>query len=265
LQVLRKIKTVPLYLQYFLNVVDRHSLQSPFIFNFYDDLRKSVSENKGIAQVESVRKELIKNRSAVGGTDLGAGSHISKSTDSSTISDIAQNGISSKKECIFLFEIAKVINPKICVELGTSLGIATAYLCRAADSGEVITFEGNESLVKTAKELLKKLHCENIQIIQGNIDDRLPEFLVKAEKIDLAVIDANHTEKALISYFDMLKVKMVPGGMVVIDDIRWSNEMYRGWKKVHADRRVSLSIEFMHKGLLIFDSNIRKQHYVLSL
>ena len=181
-----------------------------------------------------------------------------------TIAGIARYGISSKKDCIFLYEIIKMIQPKTCIELGTSLGIATAYISKSSVKGQVYSFEGNEDLVAFSTKVLHKLDCKNVQIIQGDIDRRLPEFLSEIHKIDFALIDANHTEKALLTYFKMLHLKIVPGGIIVIDDIRWSREMYRAWEKACADMHVSISIEFLNKGLLIFDLGISKQHYVLS-
>ena len=56
-----------------------------------------------------------------------------------------------------------------------------------------------------------------------------------------------------------------PGGLrvMVIDDIRWSRNMYRGWKALQAQKSVGMSMEFMNQGLLFFSHSIQKQHYIL--
>ena len=76
------------------------------------------------------------------------------------------------------------------------------------------------------------MNLDNIKVVPGNIDQRLPEFLEGIDSIDFVIIDANHTERALLMYVDLLKTKLSPHGVMVIDDIRWSAEMYRAWKRL---------------------------------
>lgn len=259
-----QLKTIPLFIRYFFNVVDQHSLQSPYVFEFYTKLILAIKQNNGLEEVESLRHDFFRDNSHVYGQDLGAGSRVFNKTKEKTISKIARKGISSKKDCIFLYELVQLVQPKLCIELGTSLGIATSYLSKSTGQGLVYSFEGNKGLVTLARMVMDKLKCENTQIIHGDIDVELPEFLKKISEVDFALIDANHTENALLKYFNMMKSKFIKGGIMVIDDIRWSTGMYKAWEKVHSDERISISIEFLNKGLLIFDLGISKQHYMLS-
>lgn len=223
-----------------------------------------MKSNVGIDEIEAIRKWLLKDNSIVRGVDLGAGSRIANSLGEKTIASIARHGISSKKECIFLSELVKKIQPKICIELGTSLGITTSYLAKSSEGACIYTFEGNDVLIQKATEVFSKLNCENVQIIHGDIDEELPGQLEQLDETDLVLIDANHTGEALLRYFNVLKVKMSSAGVVVVDDIRWSVDMYRAWKKLISDESVSVSIEFLNNGLLFFEKGIQKQHYILS-
>ncbi len=262
--IVQQFKTLPLYLHYFLNVTDRHSLQAPFIFEFYTNLIHGIKNNNGIEEIESFRKIFLNDHTKIRGIDPGAGSRVTKSVHNNTIARTAKHGISSKKDCIFLSELVKLIQPETCIELGTSLGIATAYLAKSVRQGSVYTFEGNDTMAQKSKDLFHHLHCANVHLIKGNVDDTLPKRLAQLEAVDFAVIDANHTQSALLRYFDFLKVKMSGTGIMVVDDIRWSVDMYRGWKKIILDEAVTTSIEFLDKGVLIFKKHIQKQHYILS-
>jgi len=264
LSIVQQLRTIPLYIQYFLNVTDQHSLQAPFIFEFYSRLLRGIKNSDGIEEIEEIRKLYLKDKSKVFGSDLGAGSRVVKVEYGKSVASIARYGISSVKDCIFLSELVKIIQPETCIELGTSLGIATSYLAQSNEHSFVYTFEGNNSLVQKAKELFAQLNCENVQIIYGDIDKMLPEKLEQLEKVDFAVMDANHTYEALQYYFNMLRKKMSPAGIMVIDDIRWSVEMYRAWKKLISNESVSISIEFLNRGVLLFEKHLQKQHYILA-
>jgi len=264
LHLFKQLKTIPLFVRYFFNVVDQHSLQSPYIFDFYRKLIHAIQHNGGLIEIEHKRNLLLSDKSVVIGQDYGAGTRIKKVAKEKTISRIARHGISSRKDCIFLFELMKLNKLKTCIELGTSLGIATAYMSKSVVDGQVHSFEGNVMLAERAKKLLIELDCTNANIIQGNIDVELPKFLREIDNVDFVLIDANHTEKGLLAYFDLLKEKMGIGGLMVIDDIRWSMEMYNAWQKVYSNKQVSISIEFLNNGVLIFDKGLRRQHYILS-
>ncbi len=254
------LKTLPFYLDYFLKVTDEHSLQSPFMFKFYNDLVRAIKENERQSDIEAVRQQLQSADSVVSGIDYGAGSRMS----SVSISSIAKHGISAEKECRMLYALAQMTGAKNIVELGTSVGLATSYLSRANEKAKVVTFEGNDMLAKIASGLFQQVFCENIQLVQGNIDDTFPRFLDESDDIDMAVIDANHTGDALLRYYNLLKGKMSETGIMVIDDIRWSTDMYRAWKKLISHREVTISIDFLQCGVIFFKSNLQKQHYILS-
>ncbi|MCK5367796.1 MAG: class I SAM-dependent methyltransferase [Cyclobacteriaceae bacterium] len=264
MQFVQQLKTILLFVEYYLKVVDQHSLQAPFVFQFYKNLIQGIKRAKGNDEIESIRKMLLKDHSIVGGQDFGAGTRIQKSSNKRTVASIAKYGISSRKDCIFLSELIKLFQPETCIELGTSLGIETAYLAKSVSIKSLYSFEGNEPLVLKAGQLMRQLDCGHAHIIQGDIDLELPRQLEKIGKLDLAIIDANHTKNAVLRYFSLLKGKMSPNGIIIIDDIRWSVGMYKAWKNIVREECVSLSIEFLNKGVLFFEIGIPKQHYVLS-
>jgi predicted O-methyltransferase YrrM len=260
----QQLLTVPLYISYFLRVVDRHSLQGPYVFNFYSSLINGLKEQKGFEKIESIRKKLKKDRTEISGADLGAGSRVLPFSRSRKVAPIARYGISSQKDCLLLTQLVNMVRPGTCIELGTSLGLTTAYLSRAMPEGTIYTFEGNADMCKIATENWELLGCENINLISGDIDEHLSTLLHQVRSVDFAIIDANHTAAGLLRYFQWIKPYLSSGAMVYIDDIRWSQEMYVAWRQILKDKQVPLSIEFLNCGLLIFQEALPKQHYILS-
>jgi len=245
-----------------LRVIDEHSIQAPFAYEFYVNLKRSMRSSKANQEIEHERKNFLEDHSIISGEDLGAGSRLNNAARVSTISS---KGISSQKACIFLHNVAKLHQVENCIELGTSLGIATAYIATVSSVENVYTFEGNQGLIAKAKHLFKKLDLHKIKIFSGNIDDELPRFLQARKVLDMAIIDANHTKEALLRYYHWLQPKMQKRAIIFVDDIRWSNDMYAGWKQLVGKKEVSVSFEFANFGLLFFEMDLPKQHYVLSI
>ena len=145
------------------------------------------------------------------------------------------------------------------IELGTSLGVTTSYLAAANSKNHVLTFEGSAQVLKIAKGVWRALCLENIEWKQGNIDDTL--YLCAREKLDIAYVDANHTYEATKRYVEFLLTRMNEKGVVVIDDIHYSQQMERAWNELKMDHRVSTSMDLYHFGLLFVDSHYLRRNY----
>ena len=150
------------------------------------------------------------------------------------------------------------------VELGTSVGINTCYLATNSNI-KVFTFEGSEQLASIANGIFSSHNeAKNIELISGNIDKTLPEFLASPRQVDFAFVDANHRYEATIAYFGQLKAVASQDTILVFDDIYWSKEMTAAWKYIIAQPEVTLSIDLFEVGLIFFREDISKQHYQLN-
>ena len=248
-------------MEFFFKAANEHSLHSPFLYGFYTNLKSFIRENAGQEEIEKIRREFLKDKTPVSGMDYGAGTRVGLPR---TVSAIARHGISTSKDCLMLAHLVRYFHPETIIELGTSLGIATAYLANACD-GTVYTFEGNEDLLRRAKQVSDRLSMKNTRFFHGNIDDTLPEALHGIDRVDLAVIDANHRGDALQRYFRWLREKMSDKSLIVVDDIRWSAGMYKAWQEITGNDCVAVSIDFYRKGLLFFDRGLQQGHFFLSL
>ena len=124
------------------------------------------------------------------------------------------------------------------VELGTSLGVTTAYMAAMDSRNRVVTFEGCEAVANMAKENWKTLNINNIECRVGKIDAE--QLTRDIEHLDVALIDANHTYVSTCEYFDVLAGKVREKSVIVVDDIHYSEEMEKAWKAICADERVTV-------------------------
>lgn len=145
------------------------------------------------------------------------------------------------------------------VELGTSLGVTTAYMAAVDSRNKVITYEGCKAVAEIAKENWQSLGLNNITCHVGEIDvERLAREL---QKVDVAFIDANHTYAGTRAYFNMLATKVHAKSVLVVDDIHYNEEMGKAWEEICADDRVTTTMDLYQMGLVFFDTNYWKKHY----
>lgn len=257
-----KFQLYPLwaYFQYFLRKEDRHSLQSPFVYQIYQGLKAHYRKNiDQFNEIDTLRANLLQDHSVLTIHDLGAGSHHFSSKERK-VSDIVRYSTSSKKHALLYQYFCSLTRTQNVIELGTCLGVNTCYLAEVTQ-GKVSTFEGADALVHKAR-----LHLEpykNIQILSGNISETLPSFLKKNQPVDFALLDANHSYGPTISYFRQLLDHVREDAVMVIGDIHWSADMDRAWQEVIHSEKVTLSLDFYECGVLFFKSGLEKAHYVL--
>ena len=149
------------------------------------------------------------------------------------------------------------------IELGTSLGVTTAYMAAMDSRNRVVTFEGCEAVANMAKENWKALNINNIECRVGEID--VEELVGDIEHLDVAFIDANHTYEGTCEYFDVLAGKVREKSVIVVDEIHYSEEMEKAWKAICADERVTSTIDLYQMGLVFFDKHYWKRHYTMRL
>lgn len=250
------------YLKYLFLAGNEHSLHSPFLFEFYlKVLKDSALENDFLA-IESLREKLLSDIREVEITDLGAGSKLNQS-NKRRIKDIARNSQKPAKLAQLFYRIIKYYDYRTILDLGTSLGVTTAYLAKANLSGKVYTFEGCPNTAQIAKENFSDLGVRNIEIIVGDLNNTLQTQLEKIDKIDFAFFDANHRYEPTIEYFEKCLSKVNDDTCFIFDDIYWSSDMKKAWQYIRNHPQVSVSIDIFWVGIVFFRKKQPKQHFVL--
>ena len=238
-------------------------MHSPFVFDFILNVLTNKKGYQPPPEIENLRKELLRNDAVINIDDLGAGSR-KKSSEQRAIKSLAKNAVKPKRYGQLLFRLAKHYQPKNIVELGTSLGITTAYLSKASSSAEIITLEGSSAIAVVAEQNFKKLKCFNIQLLNGNFDEVLPTVIRQLSAIDLAYIDGNHRLEPTLNYFEQFVAKRNNNSIFIFDDIHWSKEMEQAWEKIKAHPSVRCTIDIFFLGFVFFRQEFKeKQDFVI--
>jgi predicted O-methyltransferase YrrM len=239
-----------------------HGIHSPFVFSFIKEVLNDKTKYPQYKLIENLRKKLLADNTPVPLEDYGAGSFSGQGSRS--ISSIAERSAKSPKYAALLFRMAKYYQPHYILELGTSLGISTAYLAAADEHSVMVTGEGNFVVASKANNNLDSLGLLNVRIVTGNFDNTLPEMVAAIPRVDLAFIDGNHREKPTIKYFHELLSKVSESSALIFDDIHWSEEMELAWKYIKNHESVMLTIDLYFIGIVFFRPEFKvKQHFTI--
>jgi predicted O-methyltransferase YrrM len=240
-----------------------HGMHSPFVFDF---ILNVLNNRKGYQiphEIEQLRKQLLHNSMVLVTKDLGAGSRTA-ATRERKVRDIARSALKPARYGQLLYRLAKHYHPKTIIELGTSLGITTAYFSKAVPDARIITIEGSEAIASIAGGNFKKLRCENIQLIEGNFDIILPTVIGEVAPVDLAFIDGNHRYEPTINYFHQLLKASHNDTILVFDDIHWSAEMEQAWNEIKSHPSVKGTIDIFYLGFVFFRNEFKaQQHFTI--
>ncbi|MBC5774865.1 class I SAM-dependent methyltransferase [Pontibacter sp. KCTC 32443] len=251
------------YLLYRVRSFKLHGVHSPFVFNLYNQVILHNGAFYAYPRVEAVREDLLLDNRTIEVTDLGAGSNTIKYKNRK-ISDISRTSLKPAKYSQLLFRLVNYYQPKYVFELGTSLGITTAYLAEAARKAHVYTFEGCPNIAKEAKKNFDYLHLRNITQISGNLDETLKLQLEQIPQLDFAFFDGNHRYEPTMYYFEQCLAKAHEKSVFVIDDIYWSSEMKRVWQEIKKHPQVGQTIDLYFVGLVFFRTSQPKEHFTLA-
>lgn len=253
------------YFNYYLHASNSkgHGMHSPFVFDFILNVLNNKSSYKAPEEIEQLRKRLLSDKRIIEVEDFGAGSRVNSSKQRS-VGQIAKSALKSKRLAQLLFRLVKHYQPQTIIELGTSLGITTAYFSKANPTASIKTIEGSKQVAAIADENFQKLNCANIQLLTGNFDDVLPSTISQLSSIDLAYIDGNHRYEPTINYFHQFLPKSNSQTILVFDDVHWSNEMEKAWEEIKSHPSVQYTIDIFFLGFVFFREEFKvKQNFVI--
>ena len=251
------------YFRFWLRSGNAHGLHSPFVFGLYTAVVRHTGSYQAYAAVEARRQQLLSSAASISVTDFGAGSHTGAGRQR-RVADIARTAAKPPRLAQLLFRLVNYLRPATILELGTSLGLTTAYLAAADSRHRVLTFEGCPNVAAAARETFAALHLSNVEIVAGNLDDTLAPALAALNKpVDFAFFDGNHRYEPTLRYFELCLAHRTDESVFVFDDIHWSEDMERAWEAIKAHPKVTLTVDLFHIGLVFFRQKQPQQHFSL--
>ncbi len=260
---MKKFFLIRQYLNYLWSARTAHGVHSPFVFAFINDVLKDKRHFYAFDEIKALRNQMLADKTLLKIDDFGAGSHKQNQLQRK-VCDIAATAGRNEKFGKLLFRIVDHYKPRQILELGTSMGLGTAYLALANREATVTSIEGSVDIATQAAKHFQLLQADNIRQLTGNFDEVLQKILEDLPQLDLFFVDGNHRKEPTLRYFKQALPFLHEQSIVIFDDIHWSRGMHEAWTEICADERVRLSIDLFYFGIVFFQTSFKvKQHFVL--
>ena len=264
-----------------------HGVHSPYLFEWVRMVMSDKNTYYVWDEIEEIRQEMLKDTRELEFVDYGSGKLKGENGERRRVCDIAKGSLARRKDAQLLARLVGWLGRPLLtspsrggigdeasedrkglmiVELGTSLGVTTAYLAAMDSRNKVVTYEGCPAVAEVARANWEKLGLSNIACVVGEITvDSLQLAVDRLSGIDVAFIDANHTYEATLTYFNALASRVHEKSVVVVDDIHYNEDMEKAWKAICADERVTTTMDLYRMGLVFFDKHYWRKHYKMRI
>lgn len=247
-----------------------YSIHSPYLFYLARFILPETKPYYCFKRLEKQRITWLRSADEVFVEDFGTGS-----SGKRKVSALAETSLKSRVEAQLLMRLCVENRVQRVLELGTSLGLTTAYLASASSAAEVVTMEGAPELVRLARKSWQQLGLKNIHPVVGNIDETLPKWIAEKQQLwhdegvgkvlDFCFMDANHTGEATLRYFRWLQPLAGPRTIYVLDDIHRSPDMQEAWNTIRQLPGVTATFDLYSMGLVFFDPHLERRTYRIRL
>lgn len=232
-------------------------MHSPFVYALVEEVLNKKRPLPAYAPVEELRARLLESKEVLNVTDLGAGS-LMGATNLRKVKDITRHAAKPPKYGQLFYRLVQYLNASTVLELGTSMGLSTAYMASAG--ADVHTIEGCPNIAARAGQNFRALGLEGkVHQYVGNFDTELSAVLGKIPSPDIVYIDGNHREGPTVQYFLECLPHLKPSSLVIFDDVHWTEGMERAWEMVKAHPAVTTSIDLFFIGLVFVRPDFKEK------
>ena len=151
--------------------------------------------------------------------------------------------------------VIRIMRCENCLELGTAYGMSALFILEALNSigksGHLTTIEGLDLQFSLASKMLNTRYGDRVSCHLGMTQEILPKLVKSIGKIDFMFHDAAHGKEHYIRDFTNVFSILLPGSVIIFDDIRWYNprfsakntRCYEGWMEIIANPRIVWAVE----------------------
>ncbi len=248
------------YIKYRLKAKGRHGIHSPFVYDFVDKCLRIPLTDELISKRKSIYQAYRHNHQAIQVKDFGAGSK--KLGRTRKINSIFKNSSSKGVYADLLFRISAHYPISTILELGTSLGVGTLHMHLGNKKAKITTLEACPETRRIALEnSLKEIPQVTSELT--TFDDYLSTHTPKA--FDFIFVDGHHDGTALLNYLSVLEAWSHDETIFILDDIRWSEDMFDAWNQIVKNGNYHLTMDLFRMGIVMKRTHQEKEHFIIKI
>lgn len=153
----------------------------------------------------------------------------------------------------FYSQLVVLKKPRTIVEVGSGFGVSGMYWAAGLEQlgeGELLTFEPNRTWADIARRNIGRV-SNRFTLVNGMFEENIERSLPGGKQVDISFIDAIHTCAFVLLQMDLLLPRSAEGGLILLDDINFSDDMEAFWQEISTDSRFAASVALGHRvGLL---------------
>lgn len=160
------------------------------------------------------------------------------------------------EQATLLMLLTRCLRPARVLELGTNVGISSAYIAAGlrlgGGTGKLWTLDASRYRQGIAREMHQRAHLGDlVSYVPGLFADTLRPTLRAIGAVDLVFIDGHHQYQPTLDYFAAILPFATQDTMFVFDDIRWSDGMLKAWKEIREDEQLGLVVDVQSMGICV--------------
>lgn len=246
------------YLTHRLSAKTRHGTHSPFVYKLTDEVIYDFSEKKPYLAVEQQRKKLLNDDRRVVLDGLAVHPNFSKRRGI-PVKQLVKMLLKKPKVDQLIFRLMVNQQPESILELGTSLGVTTAYLSKGAPKSSVVTVEQHSILGDMAGYPSSVLALDNVEMLNLNLEQLRAKMAF--EVVDVICINSALPEDMVLQYFEFCTTIVNQRSMVIIDSIYLNERRKAIWTAIKHHSKVTVTIDLFWIGLVYFKTDQAEEHF----
>jgi predicted O-methyltransferase YrrM len=243
-----------------------YGVHSPFVYHFAEHCLYGGGHHPDFKVIESLRREYLCSSEMIEVTDLGAGPRFTafrlpwQTADKSrSVSSIARKVVQKPGYLRLFYRMAAYLQPQHIIELGTCFGISALSFALGNPKASIHTIEGCPETARIAAQTFKKAGIYRIRLHNGSFKETLPVIMQEMPRVDMVYIDGDHTYDGLMQNFSVIQPRLNQESVVIVDDIRWSRQMWKAWQAIASHPAATVSVDLGRMGLLFFRKELSVQ------
>ena len=238
------------YVQHRLEAKNRHGVHSPFVYRLIDEVIYDLHAKSDYPNLKHFCQILRYDDRSILVHD-----------QSTSVKVFVKNKCKSLRSAQLIYRLANYFSPNQVIELGTSMGIDTAYVAKSAPQARIISMDQDVDTAAFTSENLAKQAIKNVQILTGDLSQVFPDVLAELQSLDFVLINRGHDKEAMINYLNQCVPKLKETSVVVVDAIYRDKEMNEFWQQMKIHPQITVTIDLFQMGLAFVRPQQAEEHF----